>query len=133
LLPAWRPVGRAGVPLGTLTQAPQDLAVVLPETLSRFGVNAWVPQAWASWFEFAAPGATIAVDSRIELYPPSVWSDAELVASASGDWLGVLDRYRADVVVVSADQTRLAAGLATAPAWRRLYFNNDGSIWLRKQ
>jgi hypothetical protein len=132
LLPVWRPVGRAGVPLGTLSHAPQDLAVVLPNTLSRFGVSAWVPQAWASWFEFAKPGVTIAVDSRIELYPASVWNDAELVATAAGDWLAILDRYRVDAVVVSADETALEAGLAKAPAWKRLYFNADGSIWLRR-
>ena len=30
LLPVWRPVGRAGVPVGTLSHAPQDLAVAVP-------------------------------------------------------------------------------------------------------
>lgn len=133
LLPVWRPLGRAGVPLGTLSHAPQDLAVVLPETLSRFSVGAWVPQDWASWFEFRKPGVSVAVDSRIELFPASVWAEAELVATATGDWLSVLDRYHADAVVVAADQTRLAAGLADAPGWRRIYFDSEGSIWLRSQ
>ena len=39
----------------------------------------------------------------------------------------------AHAVVVSADETALEAGLAKAPAWKRLYFNNDGSIWLRRE
>ena len=132
LLPVWRPVGRAGVPVGTLTHAPQDLAVSIPVRLSRFSVSAWVPQAWGSWFEFAQPDVAVAVDSRIELYPEFVWADAELVATASGDWLGVLDRYHADVVVVAADQVALEAGLAKAPAWQRIYFDNDGSVWQRR-
>ena len=133
LLPFWRPLGPAGVPIGVLTHAPQGLAAALDRTiLGRSGGNVWAPQPWGSWFEFAARGHRVALDSRIELFPASVWDEAEQVAEASGEWREILDRYPVDIIVVSADQTSLAAALTADTAWRRSYWDSEGSIWRRK-
>ena len=135
LLPIWRPVGRAGVPNGILTHAPQGLAASVDRTsFGRFGGDVWAPQAWTSFFEFVAPGHQYAVDSRIELYPASVWDEAAQVASASGNWREILDRYRVNIVVVSADQASLWQALADDFLdWRRQYQDAEGSVWVRRQ
>lgn len=135
LLPIWRPVGHAGVPNGILTHAPQGLAAALDRTsFGRFGGKVWAPQTWGSWFEFAARGHEFALDSRIELFPASVWDEAAQVASASGEWREILDRYNVNVVVVSADQTSLWQALADDfLTWRRQYSDADGTVWIRRQ
>jgi hypothetical protein len=133
LLPIWRPVGQAGVPAGVLSHAPQGLGAALDRiSFGRWGGNVWAPQAWGSWFEFIAPAHQVAVDSRIELFPPEVWAEVEQVATASGDWKEILEKYRVNVVVVAADQAALWQGLADDLAWRRAYYDNDGTVWVRR-
>ena len=74
LLPAWRPIGPAGVPVATLSFAPQGIAAKLDEIIVSRNptgeARVWAPQTWGSWLEFAAPDGPVAVDSRIELFPP---------------------------------------------------------------
>jgi hypothetical protein len=132
LLPAWRPIGAAGVPIGTLSFAPQGIAarlnvIVGGRAADLIGTRVWSPQTWGSWLEFAVPRAQLAVDSRIEMFPADVWTEAEQVATASGDWRAILGN--ADVVVVSADEQRLKAALAASGAWALVYDDADGSIW----
>ena len=132
LLPLWRPVGAAGVPAGALSHAPQGIAAALDRLWGRpGGANVWVPQAWASWVELKLPWALVAVDSRIELFPPEVWDEVHQVVRASGDWLEILDRYKVAMLVVHAEETSLSSALATSPAWRRAYADAEGAIWVR--
>lgn len=138
LLPLWRPVGAAGVPLLTLSFAPQGLAAGLEEALrSRLSGGAeprartWVPQTWASWFEFATPEVTIPVDSRIDLYTAEHWAEAELVAIGGRGATDVLDRYQVQAVVVPADQAALSDALQASARWRSVYEDDEGSIWVR--
>ena len=50
-------------------------------TRSGPGDRVFVPQAWASWFEWAVPDARYFLDSRFELYPAAVWQDYGAIAS----------------------------------------------------
>src|SRR5687767_13781790 len=79
LLPLWRPVGAAGVPIGVLTHAPQGIAAELRVLVSsgRLVQNSrvWNPQTWGSWLEYAAPELRYAVDSRVELFPAQLLND----------------------------------------------------------
>jgi hypothetical protein len=130
VLPWWRPPGPAGVPEGLLTYAPQGIAVHLGDV--RPGTNVWNPQRWGSWLELADLEFRYAVDSRIELFPASVWSDIDRVEAGTGAWAEVLDRSRVNVVVTDARaDVALERALDTSGAWVRSYEDLDGSIWTR--
>jgi hypothetical protein len=137
LLPLWRPLGPAGVPIATLSSAPQGIAAVLTARIGNDGtgrpaqrkLTIWAPQAWGSWLEWAVPDACYAVDSRIELFPPKLWSDYAELASATGEWASVLPRSGGSILVIAADQRALLAAVQAAPSWTRLYADVDGSVW----
>ena len=131
LLPTWRPIGPAGAPIGLLTEAPQGIAAELASGRVA-GTNVWNPQLWGSWLELTAPSVKVATDSRIELFPPELWDEADQVASASGGWPEVLDRYAVDSVVTPAKpESVLDQALAGTPGWTLEYRDADGSIWVR--
>jgi hypothetical protein len=131
LLPLWRPLGAAGVPQATLTYAPQGIAAFLRDRGGSDGDNAaiWAPQAWGSWLEFAVPEALVSMDSRIELFPASLLDDADSVASATGDWRGILERRGAHLLVVPSDAVELRTRLGESKLVP-LYEDADGSVWL---
>jgi hypothetical protein len=128
LIPAWRPIGRAGVPAGTLSFAPQGIAAWL--RADGNGGRVWAPQTWGSWIEWVAPNLQVAVDSRIELFPGAVWDDVNRVANATGDWQSILVRRQVNYLVVATDQPRLEAAIAASGRWGRAYADAEGSIWL---
>ena len=136
LLPLWRPVGPAGVPIGTLSHAPQGIATELRAMVERGDLpppaRVWNPQTWGSWFELAAPEVLVAVDSRIELFPGELWTDARQVENGTGEWLSILDKYAADAFIVAKTQNpEINAALDGSPKWHLAYSDADGSIWLR--
>jgi hypothetical protein len=128
LLPVWRPIGPSGVPIGTLSFAPQGIAAKLDAyanaRLPVGLVRVWVPQTWGSWIEYAAPDALVSVDSRIELYPPQLWTAIGTVAKGGLRSATTLDDYHADVVVVPTGQM-----FSGSSAWVMIYQDADGSIW----
>ena len=132
-MPVWRPIGPAGVPLGSLTYAPQSLADRLGRLPSelRLGVlNAWNPQVWGSWLELAVPAYRYGVDSRIELFPKSVWDDYDAIHA--GD-IGLLDRAGVSVVVTDHDvDATLEAALRASDRWATAFEGCDGDIWVHR-
>jgi glycerol-3-phosphate acyltransferase PlsY len=134
LLPMWRPVGPAGLPIGVVSYAPQGITqrLELFNNLNSHAATVWNPQVWGSWLEFAVPGELVAVDSRIELFPTALWDDVGRVSSASPDAIPILERYHPDFVVVERPaQTALEDALAATPAWACIYQDVEGSIWAR--
>ena len=137
LLPLWRPLGPAGVPIGTLSYAPQGLAAELQSMTrgkSLVSVHVWAPQTWGSWLEFAAPVAKVAVDSRVELFPADLWSDIEWVSTGSLDATGMLDfNYRVDVVVIPTVGVGgpLYQALSGGSTWTKAYSDVDGVLFVR--
>jgi hypothetical protein len=132
LLPSWRPVGRAGVPEGLLSHAPQGIAAELSKLYSRKNapLRVWNPQLLGSWLEFAVPtGYVVSLDSRLELYPASIWADAEIIASASDGWRELLRDYRVSILVVAPEQTALLQALDARAGWVAIYRTDEGSIW----
>ena len=73
---ARQPVPGAGVPAELVTPAPAGVTATLRD-LARPGDRIFNPQSWGSWFEYALPDQLVAVDSRIELFPPEVWQRYE--------------------------------------------------------
>ena len=124
---AWRPVHPAlGAPAGGVGYAPSGVTTGLAG-LIRPGDRLFNPQPWGSWFEFAVPEATVAIDSRIELFPPEVWADYVPVASGEEGWERILDRWGVTVAVVAAADTGAARTPGSPPGWTETYVDADGS------
>jgi len=130
LLPIWRPTDPLAGPAGSLTDAPTELTRAATGIV-RPGDRVFAPQRWGSWLELNVASATVFVDSRIELYPASVWDDYTTVVSGSAGWRGVLDRYAVTAVIVSGDEPALREELATDGGWRAAYTDGEGAIFVR--
>jgi hypothetical protein len=135
LLPFWRPVGRAGVPILALTEAPQGIAAKLRAMVAgpelHPGGHVWAPQTWGSFLEWAVPGVRVGVDSRIELFPQPVLADADEIANASTGWVSTLQVRNVDALVIPAGplNDRQFEDLGRA-GWRKVYADDDGTVWV---
>ncbi len=87
------------------------------------------PQPWGSWFEFALPDLPVAIDSRIELFPPEVWDTYENIVAGGEDWTAQLRGWGVTIVVVAHRDAAMAARLPAA-GWQQVYADADGSIWV---
>lgn len=125
-LPYWRDVP----PTRLLSEAPQGLVTAAAADLPA-GSRLVVPQPWGSWFEFALPSMPVFVDPRIELFPASVWDDYTVLRNAGTGWAAVLDRWRADAIVIDTRDWPLAAQIAKDPGWRLAYRDGDGVLYVR--
>jgi hypothetical protein len=118
-------------PEHVLSDAPQGITTaVATETESGSHVFAgW----WGSWLEYADPSALQFVDARAELFPTGVWDEYFEVSTAGPKWPDVLDRYGVDIVVASRDhQGPLIAAMTAAPAWREVYADGEGAVFVRR-
>jgi hypothetical protein len=130
LQPIWRPSATLAGPDGLLVDAPVGLATAMRNAGSPSD-RAVVPQRWASWFEWAAPGVPVMVDSRIEVVPPSAWADYLVIAAGGPGTLETLTRIRASLVVVDRrDQGALLRTLeASDSGWRAVAEDEDGAVF----
>jgi len=127
LLPAWRPVDPGlDAPVGVVGEAPPGITAALRD-LARPRDRLFDPQTWGSWFEFALPGLPVAIDSRIELFPPAVWDAYENVVSGGEGWSGQLRDWGVTIVVVPHANTAMVARLSAA-GWNVVYTDPDGSV-----
>jgi hypothetical protein len=131
LLPWWRTadpvVGRRGLLLDAPALATAVRATSIP------GDRLFVPQRWGSWFEWATPDRPVFVDSRVELFPVAVWDDATAVTVGLEDWVGVLDRWSIDVVVVdTATGGDLQSRMEAQPGWREAASDAEGTVFVRR-
>ena len=127
LLPAWRPIDPGnGVPVAVLTDAPAGVTAAL-RAVARPGDHVFNPQPWGSWFEFALPDVKVALDSRIEFFPPEVWDDYEAVVAGREGWEDQLASWDVAVVVVDDPVGAFAERLQRA-GWEPIYTDNDGAI-----
>jgi hypothetical protein len=135
LLPLWRSAGALGVPAATLTDAPEGIAAELRRAIAageiRAGAPTWNPQAWGSWLEWAVPELRYRVDSRIELFPDTVWTDIDRVESMAGGWQAVVGHPEVLVIVLTADQDALTAALLDTFQWRLDYQDAAGMVLIR--
>jgi hypothetical protein len=132
LLPMWRPVDpQVDAPTGVVASAPPGLTAAV-RRLARPGDNLYLPQPWGSWFEFATPAARVVLDSRIELFPASVWERYEAVAAGRPEWRTILDEWGVTLVIATSDRAGgLLDGLAADPGWREAYSDADGRLFVR--
>jgi hypothetical protein len=131
VLPVWRPIDPGlGTPRGVVTYAPSGVTAAL-RGLAKPGDRIWNPQVWGSWLEYAVPEAKVAVDSRVELFPGSLWDDVDAVTSARIDWSAVLGQWGVTILVAQTGETTLAKALSGDPGWRQAFSDGEGSVWVR--
>jgi hypothetical protein len=127
LLPTWRPVDpRIGTPVGLVGDAPPGVTAALRD-LAKPGDRILNPQPWGSWFELVLPDNPVAIDSRIELFAPDVWTDYDVIRSGGPGWQAALARWHPAFIVLGHDEAAFAGRLA-AEGWRTAYTDGDGSI-----
>jgi hypothetical protein len=130
LLPIWRPIeSRIGVPAAVLTDSPPGITAALKE-IAAPGAHVLNPQRWGSWLEFAQPAAKVAVDSRIEFFPATVWTAYEGVYAGLEGWERQLDEWGVTVAITEPTDRSLANRLRGL-GWRATYEDPDGTIWVR--
>ena len=131
LLQVWRPTdSRIAAPAGVVGDAPAGVTAALRAAVKP-GDRILNPQPWGSWFELALPQATVALDSRIELFPAQVWDDYETVRSGGDGWQLILERWNPTFVVATEDEDELVARLHLA-GWMTAYADGDGTVLVRK-
>jgi hypothetical protein len=129
LLPVWRPTdSRLAAPVGVVGDAPPGITATL-RSLVKPGDRILNPQAWGSWFELALPDATVALDSRIELFPAKVWDDYDAVHRSGDGWQAILAGWAPRFIVATDDEDAFVARLKSA-GWTIIYTDNDGTILL---
>ncbi len=130
LLPAWRPID-VGVdaPTGVVGMAPSGITATLRD-ISGPDDRLFNPQSCGSWFEFALPDLPVALDSRIEVFPPEVWDDYQAVIDGVEGWQDLLDRWGVTIVVTLDGDDALDARL-TANGWREIHRDDDGAVFVR--
>jgi hypothetical protein len=119
-LPWWRPSDPLTGRKGLLTYAPSGLAQAVAAEVEP-GARVFLPQTWASWFEWAAPAPAYYLDSRFELFPADVWADYGAIAAGGADAQAALDRWSVDALVVPV-------GTPPLDGWRELYEDGDGKL-----
>ena len=69
------------------------------------------------------------VDSRIEIFPESVWADYNAVSGARQGWQRILERWRVRAVVLSREQQpALIPVIRRDNRWRLVYQDDDGVV-----
>ena len=78
------------------------------------------------------PDARVVLDSRIELFPASVWDRYEAVAAGRPEWQTILDEWGVTLVIATGEGTSgLLDRLAADPGWREAYSDADGRLFVR--
>jgi hypothetical protein len=127
LLPVWRPIDPGTLaPTGVVANAPSGITAALRD-LARPGERVLNPQVWGSWFEFALPDLPVAIDSRIEFFPPEVWDAYDLLLSGADSATAQLREWGVTIAVLAAPDRRLPDRLDD-DGWRTVYADDDGWI-----
>ncbi len=131
-LPANRPaLPGALVPADAVTPAPAGITASLRD-LAAPGARVLNPQTWGSWFEYALPQLQVAVDSRIEMFKPDVWSTYESIVSGQDGWERRMAEWGVTQVVVEADETAFRDRLVRA-GWEVAYEDGDGALLIQPE
>jgi hypothetical protein len=130
LLPLWRPADPGtGTPAGLLTDAPSSVTATL-KSVARAGDRVFNPQPWGSWFEYAIPDVLVTVDSRVEIFPASVWAAFDAVRAGTPGWEQVLSDWDVDLVAAEPEDAAFLSRLRSA-GWTVVSSDETGSVLRR--
>jgi hypothetical protein len=136
LLPWFRPTfastaNSARVTNGLLAHSPEQFTSRIPD-IADPGARMFVPELWASWFEFAVRRNPVFVDPRIEIFPVEVWREYDAVSRGDDSWDRILDRWNVDVLVLSREQqSGLISRIEGHVTWTKVYEDADGLLLVR--
>lgn len=136
LLPWFRPTfastaNSGRVTDGLLAHAPDRFTALAQRSIDP-GARMFVPELWASWFEFAVPSDPVFADPRIELFPAEIWREYDVVSAGREGWERILDRWNITVLVLSREQqSGLIARIGGNAAWEMIYGDGDGIMLVR--
>ncbi len=132
----------AGAVFGAAGRTPRQLyGAAAPLELTDYlranppGGLVMTSRRWGDWLAAQGPsGIELLATSRPHRIPGRVWRDHQRAAAGDGDWARLLDRYRADTVVVDKDdQPQLAEALRRASdEWRRIYEDGQALVLARR-
>lgn len=130
LLPLWRPTDAGtGTPSGLLIDAPSGVTATLKQTVHA-GDRVFNPQPWGSWFEFATPDALVGVDSRVEIFPASIWAAYDAVRAGTPGWEQVLAAWHVDLIAAEPNDGAFVDRLKAA-GWSIVSADPSGSVLRR--
>ena len=130
VMPVWRVPAPSEAP-SYLGQAPVTLVEATEAALPP-GSRLFVSQTYASWYELELPSMPVFVDSRIELFPTSLWQAYLEIGGAREGWQATLDKWGVDAVVINPDQDGvLIAHIEDDPGWRLAFNDDSGSLFVR--
>src|SRR5207248_3096334 len=129
--PWWRSSETPGGSSSLLRDDPPGITRALSGIVTP-GTRIFNAQSWGSWLEFAFPSSLVAVDSRIEVFPASVWQTYGDVSAGRQGWQQTLRSWNVDLVIASrGQQSRLLPLIAGDPGWHLVYSDRDGAIYER--
>jgi hypothetical protein len=130
MLPIWRATDPGtGTPVGLLTDAPSGVTASLEQAVHQ-GDRVFNPQPWGSWFEFAIPDGLVAVDSRVEIFPATVWAAYDAVRAGTPGWEQILDGWHVALIAVEPNDDAMVARLVAA-GWTILSNDASGAVLRR--
>ena len=87
---------------------------------------------FASYLEFALPERLVWIDTRMYIYPSSMWVDYEAITYASPDWESRLKSTGANLIMISEnEQPKLITALEGSANWCQVYRDNVARIYTR--
>jgi len=114
-----------------LTDAPSGVTATL-KSVARAGDRLFNPQPWGSWFEYAIPQFLVAVDSRVEIFPASVWAAYDAVRTGTPGWEQVLVEWNVEYVVAEPDDVAFVDRLKAA-GWAVMSVDDSGTVLRRSR
>jgi hypothetical protein len=131
LLPLWRPIDPGlGTPVGVVGNAPPGITAAVRD-LAVPGDRLFAPQPWGSWFEWTLPTLPVALDSRIELFPPDVWERYEQVEAGVDGWQEQLDAWGVTIAIAAGDGADAFTERLMGAGWRQVHEDEDGRVLVR--
>ncbi len=90
-------------------------------------------QVFGSYLIWAAhPAYQVFIDTRLELYPMTIWHDYFTISSGQAGWQEALDRYGIHTLMLSPSaQRELIAAASKSVAWQLIYEDNAAVIFIR--
>ena len=90
-------------------------------------------QAFGAYQIWACPRLKVFIDTRIELYPPSLWDDYFRLEWARFDWEEIAGRYGITHLFLDLkEQPDLVEGARRSPRWVEVYQDDRAVIFRRK-
>jgi len=100
-----------------------------------YGPRVLADHYWSAYLDWRLwPRYQPMVDSAIDIHPPKVWEDFRAIHQANARWEEMVDRYDADVLMLSHENDRSLIDVAWhSPRWRLVYADPQGVIYVRAE